>query len=168
MDLKTYEYIAHDNGNILLKKIILDYNNYVIKTHKNGNILLKKRQKIYLSSIDEILEYNFSNSNILECIISIDNKQLKFNKLTYKCILNSIFIHINDGKDIINNSILNIKTIPKYDEGFYYIKSLGISIQRADLNTWIKEMLTQCYYNNLKTYMEINLKSKKKLIIDIN
>jgi hypothetical protein len=35
---------------------------------------------------------------------------------------------INDGSKIIKNTKINIKTIKKLDEGFYYIDELGISV----------------------------------------
>ena len=55
-------------------------------------------------------------------------------KLKYKSVLENIYKIINDGTKIIKNSKLNIKTIKKLDEEFYYLEDLGISIQGVDSN----------------------------------
>jgi hypothetical protein len=62
----------------------------------------------------------------------LDNDEII--KLKYKSVLENIYKIINDGTKIIKNSKLNIKTIKKLDEEFYYLEDLGISIQGVDSN----------------------------------
>ncbi len=54
---------------------------------------------------------------------------------------------INDGTKIIKNTKLNIKTIKKEDEGFYYLDNIGISVQGIDSNKCLNEIISQCMEN---------------------
>ena len=58
-------------------------------------------------------------------------------------------------------SIIIDKTIKKEDEGFYYLDNIGISVQRAESNKCVCEIINQCIEN------EIELSMKIKLINDI-
>src|SRR3989344_5798755 len=92
-------------------------------------------------------------SIISEC--SIDNKE--FNRLKYKPILEQIYKTINDGTKIIKNTKLNIKTIKKEDEGFYYLDNIGISVQGVDSNKCLLEIINQCIENEIELSMKIKL-----------
>ena len=88
--------------------------------------------------------YNYSIKKYWYIIINKENsdkllKTLKLwfckinnNKLKYKLILSYINELINDWTIIIKNTLFNIKTIKKTDNGFYYINNLGISIHCFD------------------------------------
>jgi hypothetical protein len=155
--MEIYKFTELDNGDILLHKIIINTINYTIINKENGDKLLKKTAHINITDIKDIKEYDFKKSIILECLL--DNKE--FNKLKYKSILEQIYKLINDGTRIIKNTKLNIKTLKKEDEGFYYLDNIGISVQGADSNKCLLEIINQCIEN------EIELSIKIKLINEI-
>lgn len=155
--METYKFIKLDNGDILLQKIVIDNVNYTVINKDNGDKLLKKITNININYIKDVKDYDFKKSIISECLI--DNKE--FNKLKYKSILEQIYKIINDGTKIIKNTKLNIKTIKKEDEGFYYLDNIGISVQGVDSNKCLLEIINQCIEN------EIELSMKIKLIDDI-
>lgn len=156
--MKTYKFINLANGDILLQKIAIDNINYTVIDKENGDKLLKKITTIDIRDIKDFKDHDFKKSIISECLIG--NKQ--FNKLKYKSILENIYKIINDGTKIIKNTKLNIKTIKKENEGFYYLGNIGISVQGVDSNKCLLEIINQCVEN------EIELSMKIKLINDIN
>lgn len=88
-------------------------------------------------------------------------------KLKYKFILEYIYKLINDGTKIIKNTKLNIKTIKKIDEGFSYIKDLGISIQGVDSNKCLHEIINQCIENHINIILQINLLDNTMININL-
>lgn len=155
MDMGIYKYTQMDDD-ILLEKIILDTNQYTIINKINGDILLKKIKNIDIFDdqiLYEIKNYDFKNSNIISCSL---NNECNI-KLKYKSILSNIYEIIDDGVKIIKLSKLNIKTIEKKNEGFYYLKKLGISIQRVESNKCLFEIVNQCIENKIKLTMQIKL-----------
>ncbi len=161
--METYKFTKLDNGDILLQKIIIDNTNYTIINKENGDKLLKKNTHINITDIKDIKDYDFKKSSISEC--SIDNKE--FNKLKYKSILEQIYRLINDGTKIIKNTKLNIKTIKKEDEGFYYLDNIGISVQGVDSNKCLVEIINQCIENEIELSMKIKLIDKITININI-
>ena len=149
--MEIYKFINLDNGNILLEKIIIDDKNYMIINKNNGDKILQKVNNI---NITEIKNYDFKKSIIIDCIIN----DISCNILKYRPILIYIYDIINNGTEIIKNTKLNIKTIKKKDEGYYYLENIGISIQGVDSNKCLLEIINQCIKN------EINIKLKIKLI----
>jgi hypothetical protein len=81
--------------------------------------------------------------------------------------LNDIYYKINNGSKIIKNTSINISTIKRDDQGFYYLDKLGISVQGVDANKCLYEIINQCNKNNIKLNMNIVLKNKDVIIIDI-
>jgi hypothetical protein len=124
-----------------MESIIINNIEYNIIPQQNNNLLLVPI--IIINDIDLLKEYNFSKSIITYCKI---NNQIK-NMVKYKKILNYIYEIINNGTKIIRNTTLNIKTIEKTDNGFYYLENLGISIQGVDSNKCIYEIINQCTVN---------------------
>jgi hypothetical protein len=157
--METYKIRNLDNGDILLQKNIIDNTNYNIIYKENGDILLQKINNI---NITDIKNYDFKKSIIQ--ITKINNED--FNKLKYKLILEQIYKLIKDGVKIIKNTKLNIKTIKKEDEGFYYLDNIGISIQGVDSNKCLLEIINQCLENQIKLSMKIKLINN--IIININ
>ncbi len=155
--METFKFTKLENGDILLQKIIIDDVNYTIVNKDNGDKLLKKITNINITDIKDIKDYDFKKSIISKCLIGDE----EFNKLKYRPILEQIYKYINDGTTIIKNTKLNIKTIKKEDEGYYYLDNLGISIQGVDSNKCLLEIMYQCIEN------EIELSMKIKLIDDI-
>jgi hypothetical protein len=157
----AYKFKELENGDILLEKTIFNESNYTIIQEDNGDILLKKATHVNITDIKKIKDYNFKKSTITECVINNE----EFTKLKYKSILGQIYRLINDGTTIIRNTKLNIKTIKKEDEGFYYLDDIGISIQGVDSNKCLLEIVNQCTKNRIKLSMKI--KSNDGIIIDI-
>ena len=151
--MDTYKFTNLDNGDILLQKIIIDNINYTIINKENGDKLLKKITHINITDIKDIKDYDFKKSIILECIINNE----EFNKLKYKQIIEHVYKLIECGSKIIKNTKLNIKTIKKEDEGFYYLDNIGISIQGAESNKCISEIINQCIENEISLCMKIKL-----------
>ena len=160
--MNTYKFTQLDNGDILLQKIIIDNANYTIINKDNGDLLLKKLTHVNITDLTDIKNYDFKKSIIIECLL--DNKEI--NKLKYKSILEQIYKLINDGTKIIKHTKLNIKTIKKEDEGFYYLDYLGISIQCVDSNKCLLEIISQCIENEIELYM--NIKLIDEITININ
>jgi len=141
--MDTYKEITQYNGDILLKKYTIDTMGYDIVNMNNGDILLRKIKGIDITLIDDIKKYDFTHSTINDCIVG--NKKL--DKLKYKSILKHVYDIINDGAQIIKHTKLNIKTIEKRDTGYYYLSSLGISVQGVDSNVSLMEIINQCIIN---------------------
>ena len=151
--METYKFTKLDNGDILLQKIVIDNINYTVINKENGDKLLKKNTNINITDIKDIKNYDFKKSIISKCLIDDE----EFNKLKYKSILEQIYKTINDGTKIIKNTKLNIKTIKKEDEGFYYLDNIGISVQGVDSNKCLLEIINQCIENEIKLSMKIKL-----------
>ena len=83
---------------------------------KSGELFLKPIKKIIINKIDDILEYDFCNSQIISCLIN----DILCDRNKYKPILNDIYYKINNGTKIIKNTSINISTIKKRNSGFYY------------------------------------------------
>jgi len=160
--MEVYKFKNLDNGDILLEKVVLDNANYTIITKNNGDKILKKITSINITDISDIKKYDFRKSNILSCSLNDD----EITKLKYKSILENIYKIINDGTKIIKNSKLNIKTIKKIDEGFYYLEDLGISIQCVDSNKCLLEIINQCIENEFSLIMKIKLNDETNININ--
>lgn len=160
--MEIYKYTNLENGDILLEKVIININNYIIENKESGDKLLKKIQNINIINISDLKNYNFSKSIILECLL--DNKE--HNKLKYRPIMEQIYKLINDGTKIIKNTKLNIKTIKKENEGFYYLDNIGISVQGVDSNKCLFEIINQCVEHEINLSMKI--KSIDEITFNIN
>jgi hypothetical protein len=151
--MDIYKFKKLENGDILLKKVTISNINYILENQENGNILLRKIISVDIKNINDIKNYDFAKSKILECMI---NNKI-FNKFKYKSVLEEICKIIDDGTKIIKNTKLNIKTVKKEDEGFYYLDFIGISIQGVDSNKCLLEIINQCIENKIKISMKIKL-----------
>lgn len=151
--MEVYKFIKLESGDILLEKTIIDSSNYKVEKQLNGDILLKKLIQIDILDIRDLKHHDLKNSEILEC--ALNNKLIA--KLKYKSVLEQIYNIINDGTVIIKNTTLNIKTIKKEDEGYYYLEDIGISVQGVESNKCILEILNQCVKNKINIIMEIKL-----------
>lgn len=160
--MEAYKYIEQEDDTILLEKITIDTTRYEI-TKQNGNLLLKPIHIVYatIGNPKDIKKFNFCYSKISNCRIN----DIFFPYFKYKSILTEIYKIINDGTKIIKNTILNIKTIKKEDDCFYYLSDIGISVEDADSNSYLYEIMQQCIENKIKLILTIKLKSET--IIDI-
>jgi len=153
------------DGNILLVQKKLYTDEYISYRQLDGNILLKKIYKIEPS---DIKLYDFTNSEILKCNfypkISKEFK-LKFNSIN-NVVYNAIYDMVGNTEDIIKNTILNIKEGKKNDKGFSYYENLNISVQGADANKTIKEIINQCVKKKIRILLQIELNDGKIYSID--
>ena len=133
-----------------------------LEFQRNSSICVQKINNINITDIKDVKNYDFKKSIIQ--ITKINNED--FNKLKYKLILEQIYKLIKDGVKIIKNTKLNIKTIKKEDEGFYYLDNIGISIQGVDSNKCLLEIINQCLENQIK--LSMNIKLINNIIININ
>lgn len=78
-----------------------------------------------------------------------------------------IYNIINDGTHIIKNTELNIKTIKKTTDGYYYLNNIGISVQGVDSNKYISEIINQCIENNITITIIIKLKDDHQIALTI-
>ena len=160
--MNIYKAIQQDNGDILLEKITLDDTNYKIINKDNGNVLMKKITSINITSFNELKNYDFKKSTIVSCKVN-DNV---IEKLKYKTVLEHVYGLINDGSKIIKNTKLNIKTVKKQDDGFYYLDDIGISIQGVESNKCLCEIVNQCIENEISIVMKIKLSNCLTLNLD--
>ncbi len=133
---------------------------YQIYPQNNGKLILKPLQII--NNLDDLNMFNFCNSQIIYCKINND----EYHTHKYRTILNEIYEIIDDGTVIIKNTCLNIKTIRYTDNGFYYLKDLGISVQGVDANKCLYEIINQCIENNIN--LKINIKLNDNKLINVN
>lgn len=152
--MDIYKFKDLENGDILLEKITINPAEYKIEDQDNGNKILRK--VTIIKNMDDIAKYDFKNSNILSCKLNTEI----CDKLKYNTILTTVYKIINDGVKIIKNTTLNIKTIAKSDKGFFYIPSLGISIQHCEANKCLSEIINQCVNNNISISIKIKLLNK--------
>jgi hypothetical protein len=158
----VYKFVELQNGDILLKKTIID-NNIYIQEKQGNDYILKKKRNVKIIDISDIENYDFKKSSITRCLINND----VIDKNKYKHILEKVYSIINDGAKIIKNTKLHIKTIKKQDEGFYYLDEIGISIQGVDSNKCLSEILNQCKINEIDIKITIELMNNITLDIDI-
>ena len=122
-------------------------NNTLILTPVSEIKIMENREL----KIEKILKNSFSKSKIQKCTINnIIHAELK----KYNHILLHIYSLI-DKKIILNNTKLNIKTEEKKDRGFVYHQNIGLSIQGADSNKTMSEILNMCKIQNIKLDLEI-------------
>lgn len=134
-----------------------------ISFKNNGDIILKRNKFITISHVNQFNKYDFSKSVVTLCLIQNE----KINKLKYKKIYIKLLTIINDKTQIINNTTLNIKNSKYEEEGFYYLDELDISIKDVDFNKLIIEIFNQAKKNNIKLQLNINLKNKQKINIQL-
>ena len=122
-------------------------NNTLILTPVSEIKIIENRE----SKIEKILKNSFSKSKIQKCAIN-DIIHIELKKY------NQILLHIYsliDKKIILNNTKLNIKTEEKRDRGFAYHQNIGLSIQRAESNKTMSEILNMCKIQDIKLDLEI-------------
>jgi hypothetical protein len=132
--------------------IIQNIENYNISFH-NGNMILTRKEK----KKEDIFINDFKKSQILSCYIN--NIKLDLNK--YKQVIEYIYDYI-DNKDIIfDNTILNIEDGNINDRGFKYIEKYNFSVQGADSNKTLKEIINICSTCNINIKIKIKLENNK-------
>ena len=150
-------YIKEDreDNTIILRKVNINFSDYDIIQEEDIITLKPKKilKIINLLNTDELRNYSFTKSIITDC--TINNKHPTDNK--YYRIVMDIYTLINDSDLIYKNCILNKKIKKQTDHGFNYLEKYEFSIQSADANKTLKEIVTQCICNNIKLNIEIKL-----------
>lgn len=152
-----------EDGTIIYKKENISFEDYDVIEENNIIVLKPKKKIIKIDNIDKLREFNFNNSNIIECYLN--GKRPSKNK--YASILSDIYKLIGDGTKIIKNTLLNIKTTNENIKGFYYNSELEISIQNAEANKTFKEIVKQTLINKYSLNIEIKLKNGNNIIFDV-
>lgn len=142
--------ISDDNNssNIIIQNI----ENYNITFH-NGNMILTRKEK----KKEDIFINDFKKSQILSCYIN--NIKLDLNK--YKQILEYIYDYINDKDIIKDNTILNIEDGNINNRGFKFMEKYNFSVQGAESNKTLKEIINICSTCNMNIRLQIKLESNK-------
>jgi hypothetical protein len=138
------------------KKIIDEYLGNIKLILNNLSNKTDEKNQVIINNIEDLQKFNYTSSVMLSCDINNNN----FNKLKFKSVLEHVYTIIGNGTKIIKNTKLNIKTIKKLDEGFYYLEELGISIQGVTANKCILEIINQCIINKININMCIELENK--------
>ena len=143
-------------------KCELDKTKQELNAEKNVSLTYKqqlknvKKQLTQFSGtgdIKKIKSYNFTKSECTYCKI----KDTELEVLKYKPIIVYIYSIINDGSRIIKNTVLNIKTTNLNANGFTYSEELGISVQGAEANKCVEEIIKQCTSNYISYDIKITL-----------
>ncbi len=122
------------------------------------------KKLVEISDINQLKYHNLTGAKVLSCVIE-DNP---IEKTTWSNSIRTLYKQIADGARIIKDSILEIKTVRKVDEGFTFIKDLGISVRVKELRkNFVREIFTQAKANNLSVRMEIQLANGTGLVINI-
>jgi hypothetical protein len=162
--LSNVYYAEHklEDGNILLVKKDIYTDEYTWERQPNGDLLLKP-VKNDLITFDNLDDYEFSHSIVM--YISINDEEI--HEFKYRKIRDCVYNTIGDGLKVIKNSILNVKLPELNNKGFTYNPELGISVQGADSNKTMKEIILQCQKNNISLTMKIKLDTDKIVMVEI-
>ena len=68
--MNFYNKVQINDNEILLQKIIINFDDYDIINLENGDIKLIKKKLITINSIAELKKYNFKKSIINKCLIN--------------------------------------------------------------------------------------------------
>lgn len=122
------------------------------------------KKLVEISNKDQLKSHNLTGAKVLSCVI----EGTPIEKTTWSNSIKTLYKQIADGVIIIKDSILEIKTVKKVDEGFTFIKNLGISVRVKELRkNLVKEIFTQAKANNLSVHMEIELANGTVLVVNI-
>lgn len=159
--MQYYSVTKLDDGYLLKKKSIdLSFFNKI--ETKDGDIKLVRKDitEIYVGGNVPVLKnYNFNKMKVIG--VKINGTKLVFSRLID--FLSYIYKFIGNGAKIIQNTVLNIQTLPVRE--FIYSKSLGISYPHTDNNLLILEIFKQSIANNF--VVEIDMKVDE-IILHLN
>lgn len=144
---------------------IPDISNYNISFINNTLVLIPRipleiKQEY---NLDNILNNDFKNSKIQECIINNTKKDIHH----YRTVLLYIY-GISDKKIIITNSKCNIRTDKINTHGFKWYEKIGLSIQGCDANKTILETVNMCKLQQIKLVLDVLLSNNVLVKIIVN
>ncbi len=175
--MNSYECVRESDGSFLVKKlgnsgtyIPLEVTppgiSNVGQTNQPVSINQPKVSKVFveISNVKQLKPHNLTGAKVISCVVG--NNQAE--KTTWSNSIRTLYKQIADGTKIIKNSILPIKTVRKVDEGFTFIKDLGISVcVKKTRKNLVKEIIKQAKDNNLTVRMEIELDIGAVLVVNI-
>jgi len=100
-------------------------------------------------SFDKLNEYDYNKMIIKNS--KINGKD--FTTSSFHILQNRIYYEINNRKQIMEGSIMNLKKGKV--KGMIYLSKLNISIPRSDCNESLLEIIYQCQNNNIKLDLEL-------------
>ncbi len=106
-----------------------------------------------INGVADIKNYWFANSVIDECYVN----DVALKKLKYQSILINVYKIINNAQTIIKNTCISVVQKEKHDDGFNYVKDIGISFAGVPATKCLQEIITQCVINKIKLKMVIRL-----------
>jgi len=125
-----------------------------------------------IKEIDELTQilYNFTGSKIINC--KINNKEQ--HTRNYRPLLIYLYTLIGDRRRIIRKSELAKKDKLRIDNvgpntgSFVELDDIELYIKRALLiNDLIREIVIQCYSNNINLLLEIEMNDKRLVFVNI-
>jgi hypothetical protein len=163
--MNIYKYTPKDNESFILEPLEINPNNYNITDIGDNKKLFEKIKSDDINNINELKNYDFTYSKILEGSINEGSiNESKITKLNYKQILERVCNIINDGATIIKNAILSIKINTKntdYKEmtrlDYTYMDNQNIWIACTDANKCLYEIYNQCSMNKIKLRLKIKM-----------
>lgn len=167
IEFENTEFVAiFTNLKNIVERIEFNHSLYITKDdiRKNNYCLLKN---MYCEPVkitfEKLKTVDFVQSKISTCVI----KNKKHDVLTYRNILHTIYLHINDRKLIKKNTFINIEFGQYTNKGYKYMTELDISIQGTDAKTSLKEIINQCKINKINLFLEIMLDNGSKILITV-
>lgn len=142
---------------------IPNIDNYISEVIDNVLILTPKNKVI---NEEEIFNFNYTKSIILECILK-DKENIISNNKKYNSILIDIWSCMPTQK-ILQNTTYNFKlSNEKGLNGYIWNSKIGMSFQRKNSNGCLKEIINMVKFNNYKIEMKIKLENEKIIYFKI-
>lgn len=160
--MEIYTITHEDDSKIVLEKKNFDLAKYEISRLENGNIelnLIKKKEIRLLGQINE----EITGSRIKECVIN--DYTLPPSKLKFNTILHIVYNLIDDGPQIIKNTMLKMKTVEKNDSGYKYYSKLGLSIRAEKSFKILQEVFNQCQINAISFQLVLKTRDNTNITI---
>jgi hypothetical protein len=178
--MNTYECVSELNESFVVEQSEILNNNlgpYVplevppkisnvnqISQPRHTNLIKEPEFFVHIPDVYYLKYHNLTGAKVLSCVI----EGTPIEKTTWSNTIRTLYKQIADGARIIKDSILEIKTVRKVDEGFTFIKDLGISVRVKELRkNFVREIFTQAKANNLSVCMKIELTNGTGLVINI-
>ena len=105
---------------------------------------------------------NVTHGKVLTC--KLDDSPICAQRCTFRGVLNAVYARLptsTGGRDLVRYSTLGVRTVPPEDarstRGFRYNDRLGVSVQGADANKILVEVVRWCARLRLALTMELYL-----------
>lgn len=148
----------------ITKLVPIDSSESVIIIKPNKDIIRIKNstENCFTHYNSYLQEYNFENSEIINFTL---NKS-KINNLSYKKIIGKMYTHIDNLKNLIKNSILELNH--KKCDNCISIYGTGIYVKMVDNKYYVLEILNLCNIFNIQLELEIKLSNQDTIKFIVN